>query len=64
VDIQTINELKWMYQSRAHLDQVYDFKDGNLDKNYIDYNAVLIKKQLLIAGMRLAAIFNKVFATV
>jgi hypothetical protein len=63
LDIQTINELKWMYQSRAHLDQVYDFKDGNLDKKYIDYNTVLIKKQLLSAGMRLAAIFNKVFAT-
>jgi hypothetical protein len=59
--IQKIDELKWMYQSRSLLDTVYSFQDNFLDKKYIDSNALVIKRQLLIAGLRLASIMNAVF---
>lgn len=59
--LREINELKWMYQSRSLLDTVYSFKDNYLDQQYIDNNARIIKKQLVIAGIRLAAVLNEVF---
>jgi hypothetical protein len=51
-----------MNESRAYLDNVYDFKDGIIDKNYIDKNTVVIEKQLFDAGLRLAAVLNKIFS--
>ncbi len=56
-----INELKWVYESRSHLDTVYSFKDNFLDVRYVDSNSETIKKQLVLAGLRLAAIFRSVF---
>ena len=61
VEIKKINELKWMYQSRSLLDTVYSFENNFLDKSYIDSNADIIKKQLVMAGLRLASIFSSVF---
>ena len=60
-DLKKVNELKWMYQSRSLLDTVYNFKDNYLDQHYIDRNSLIIKKQLVIAGIRLAAVLNEVF---
>ncbi len=60
-EIRKVNEMKWMYQSRSLLDTVYNFKDGYLDKDYIDRNSNIIKRQLLIAGLRLASILGEVF---
>ncbi len=60
-EIKKINELKWMYQSRLLLDTVYNFKDNFLDLNYVNRNANIIKKQLVIAGLRLASIFTDAF---
>lgn len=60
-DIDKINELKWMYQSRSLLDTVYSFQDNFLDKKYVENNSQIIKRQLLIAGMRLAAILKDTF---
>lgn len=60
-EMQHINELKWMYQSRSLLDTVYSFQNNFLDKNYIDSNVIVIKKQLLLAGLRLASVLNQVF---
>ncbi len=59
--IMKIDELKWMYQSRSLLDTVYSFRDNFLDKNYIDNNTLVIKKQLLMAGLRLAAVIKEAF---
>lgn len=59
---QKIEELKWMYQSRSLLYRVYSFQDNFLDAKYIDANAALIKKQLLIAGIRLASILKTTFS--
>ena len=58
LEIKKINELKWMYQSRSLLDTVYNFKDNYLDRDYIDRNSVVIKKQLIMGGLRLASILK------
>lgn len=60
-DMSKINELKWMYESRSLLDTVYSFKENFLDLTYVDSNALIIKKQLLVAGIRLAAILKQMF---
>lgn len=56
-----INELKWIYESRSHLDTVYSFQNNFLDRRYVDTNAETIKRQLVLSGLRLAAIFREVF---
>ncbi len=56
-----INELKWIYQSRVYLDSVYDFKNNYLDKHYIDNNIDIIKKELVIGGIRLASVLEEIF---
>lgn len=60
--IQKINVVEWLKDSRSLLPQVYNFKNGNLTVSYIKSNTPLVKKQLLKAGLRLAAVLNKVFA--
>ena len=60
-EIKKINELKWMYQSRSLLDTVYNFQNNFLDRNYIDRNIIVIKKQLVRAGLRLASILQDGF---
>jgi hypothetical protein len=59
--ISKINELQWMYDSRAYLDTAYSFKNNFLDEQYIENNAHVIKKQLLIGGLRMAAVFRSLF---
>jgi hypothetical protein len=61
--IKKIDIMSWMKESRSYLDTVYGFKDNYLDQNYVDNASVIIKKQLLIAGLRLAAILEDAFAT-
>ena len=62
-DIKKINELKWMYQSRSLLDTVYSFQNDFLDKSYIDSNADVIKKQLVMGGLRLASLLTSLFGS-
>jgi hypothetical protein len=62
LEIKKINELKWMYQSRSLLDTVYSFQDNFLDKKYIDSNADVIKKQLVMGGLRLSSLLSSIFA--
>ncbi len=59
--IRKINELKWMYESRSYLDRVYSFENNFMDKNYIDNNVEIIKKQLVVGGLRLASILDELF---
>jgi hypothetical protein len=61
-EIPKIDVIHWMNESRAYLDNVYDFKDGIIDINYIDKNSVVIEKQLFDAGLRLAAVLNEIFS--
>jgi S1/P1 Nuclease len=62
-EIKKINELKWMYSSRSLLDTVYSFQNDFLDKNYIDSNADVIKKQLVMGGLRLASLLSSIFGS-
>jgi hypothetical protein len=59
--IKKINELKWMYESRAYLDQAYDFEKNFLDDKYLDKNIEIIKKQLVVGGLRLASMLDELF---
>ena len=59
---KTINVEKWMNQPRALLGSVYAYpEDKVIDQAYIDKNKKIIEQQLLIAGIRLAAILQEVF---
>ncbi len=59
--IKKINVLKWMYQSRSFLDSAYNYKNGFLDRTYIESSTLIIKKQLVKGGLRLASILSEVF---
>ncbi len=50
----------WIYEPRALLSNVYDFKDGVIDQVYVDRNKKVVETQLLIAGIRLAAVLEEV----
>jgi hypothetical protein len=62
-NIKKINLMNWMKDSRSYLDTVYNFKDNYLDKAYIDNASVIVKKQILIGGLRLASILQEVFGS-
>lgn len=53
----------WMMENRNLLDGVYDFPDFHLDNTYLNKNKIVVEKQLLKAGVRLAYILNKLFAS-
>ena len=59
--LRKINVEEWMKGSRALLPDVYDFKDNIIDRAYADKNKAIIEDQLLIAGIRLSAVLEKIF---
>lgn len=59
--IKQINIENWINEPRSLLDKVYNFQDGTIDQAYIDKNKPIIEQQLLIAGIRLAAVLQHVF---
>jgi hypothetical protein len=61
--LTTVDFANWMQDSRSLLDQVYSFQGFELDKAYLDKNSVVVRKQLLKAGLRLALVLNKLFYT-
>ena len=63
-DIKSIcagNFLAWMNDSRSHLAEVYDFTGHKLSEAYMQKNAPLVERQLLIAGIRLAKVLEVLF---
>lgn len=60
-ELQKIDVVKWMEESRSLLKDVYDYKDNAITENYINKNALVIERQIFIAGIRLAAILNQAF---
>jgi hypothetical protein len=60
-EIQKTDIQSWLADSRALLPKVYDFKNGNIDQQYIEQNAAVINMQLTKAGLRLAAVLNQYF---
>ncbi len=61
--LKDVNIEVWMQEPRALLPNVYDFntQENNIDQAYIDKNKKIIEQQLLIAGIRLSAVLEKVF---
>ncbi len=59
--INSVDFVQWFNSSRSLLGNVYDFQGFTLDKAYLAKNKLLVEKQLLLAGMRLAAVLNKLF---
>ena len=60
-ELQKIDVVKWMEESRSLLKNVYDYKDATITEEYITKNVLVIEKQIFIAGVRLAAILNQAF---
>lgn len=61
--IQGLDFVRWMNESRSLLDRVYAFKGFTIDQEYLDKNKLVVERQLLIAGIRLASILDKLFYT-
>lgn len=59
--LEKINVKKWAKESRSYLPSIYDFKGHVINENYVDQHSPIIKKQLLHAGIRLAAVLNEIF---
>ncbi len=51
----------WMTESRSYLDTVYAFSGHVLGEEYAKKNRHIIEKQLLYAGLRLAAVLENCF---
>ncbi len=60
-ELQKIDVVKWMEESRSYLKDVYDFKDNTITEEYITKSVPIIEKQIFIAGIRLAAVLNQAF---
>lgn len=60
--IKIIDFITWYNESRTFLTDVYDFS-GTIDQSYINRNKVIIQQRLLYAGIRLAAVLEKLFGT-
>lgn len=58
-----IDFMMWMNETRGLLNNVYDFPDFTLSQAYLEKNKTVVEKQLLLAGLRLATILNKLFFT-
>lgn len=59
--IQQINVVKWMEESREYLPFVYGFEKGKITSDYSKKAKPIIQKQLVRAGMRLAAVLFRTF---
>jgi S1/P1 Nuclease len=61
--LKSVDFTGWMLDSRSLLDGVYDFPDYTLNKAYLAKNKIVVQRQLLKAGVRLAFILTKLFAS-
>jgi S1/P1 Nuclease len=61
--IKGIDFVKYMQESRSLLPAVYDYEGFMLDDKYLNKNKTVVVRQLLLSGLRLAEILNKLFYT-
>jgi hypothetical protein len=62
--MQTIDVISWMNESRSYLNAVYNFSGHVVGDDYAQRNNGLIEKQLVYAGLRLAAVLEKYFGNI
>lgn len=60
-EIQKIDVVKWMNESREYLPFVYGFEKGKISSDYAAKAKPIIEKQLVRAGIRLAAVLYRTF---
>lgn len=61
--IDGIHPVMWMTETRSLLDKVYDYPGFIVSNDYVERSGVLVKRQLLLAGVRLAEMLNKLFVS-
>lgn len=61
MSFQNVNVEGWMNESRSFLPEVYNFEKRIITRAYIDKNKEIIKKQLVKASIRLAAVLHQAF---
>lgn len=61
MEMEKIDVIKWMNESRSLLPEVYKVGTGKVDQKYIDSSAPIVEGQLIKAGLRLAAILKQYF---
>ncbi len=59
--IESAKITEWVAESRAMLKDVYAFKNGVADSDYLDRSREIAESQIVKAGLRLAAILNRCF---
>jgi hypothetical protein len=52
--------VQWLKEPRQLLQDVYNFNDNKIDQAYVDRNIPVIEKQLVIAGIRLAVVLERI----
>lgn len=63
IETEPINFYDWMLDSHALVSDVYDFKGFELTDEYLAKNKIVVEKQLMKSGLRLAAVLNILFAS-
>ena len=63
VGLKKIDVDNWMRLPRSQLARVYDFKDAEIDQNYVTRNKKVVEEDLLVAGIRLASVLQSVFGS-
>lgn len=58
--IRSGRTINWMQQSRSYLSRVYAVQNNQITPDYITVNTVIVKTQLIRAGIRLAEILNRI----
>ena len=61
--INGIHPAKWMKQTRSLLGEVYPKNDFVVRDDYMQRSKKIIQRQLVLAGLRLAAVLNKLFTS-
>jgi DNA/RNA endonuclease G (NUC1) len=59
--IRIIDPEAWMKDSRQLLNRIYNFKNDTINRAYVTRNKIVVKRQLLYAGIRLAATLDDLF---
>lgn len=60
-EIQQVNVVKWMQEAREYLPFIYGFEKGKINSDYSSKAKPIIEKQIVRAGIRLAAILFRNF---
>lgn len=59
--IEKIDVVDWANQSRSYLNTIYKTNNNKIDDHYVDINYVIIKDQILKAGIRLSSVLEAIF---